>query len=499
MFVGSLVVVTAAILTGELQAATYYVAIDGIDSTERDGSSWETAWASLAFASEQVPEGKNTIRIGPGTYVATETAYLQGGTTIAGSGRYGEKATIITAATDWPLVEEPRQENPANEYLIAFEKVQDIEIRDLSLTSDPAHRITGAIRCLRCEDVRLREIGVREFRWAGMHFEISNRINVTKCRIENASTDKSRFWNGLIRTRYVRDSEFSYNRILSDTGGGYGYKGGGHTGVRIHHNFIDVSGGFAIESAHENEYGVEIDHNFLIRCVSIPKSVQSPDPNNKGYGYTFWLHHNYMTDSYTIEGPRNHVRVDHNYIHIEKPNGRVYTHHGGTNNGPIWIHNNVIENVDRAVVWMNRGLAENIHFYNNTVFCADAGIRTGALFSAYTAERLNGWMVKNNVFVAAWSRSRILLPSGRGVPTKITATNNLCINMTGLPDGNYADVDPGLQRDGHKPWAFYQPAGADSFVVDRGADLGLPYQGKAPDLGAVEFGAALPEWDVPKP
>jgi hypothetical protein len=285
---------------------------------------------------------------------------------------------------------------------------------------------------------------------------------------------------------------------MSTIGGGYGYKGGGHVGVRIHHNYVDVSGGFAIESAHENEFGVEIDHNYLTRCISIPKSGQGADPDSRGYEYSFWIHDNYLTDSYTVEGPRNHLRLSHNYIHVERPNGRIYTHHGGINHGPVWIHHNVIENVDRALVWMNNGLAENIYIYNNTIFCADAGRRTGALLGAYSGDRLGNWVFKNNVVIAAWSQSRKLFPDQRGVPEKINATHNLCINVTGVPEGNYADVDPGLRREGDKPWHFYLPAGEGSPVVDRGEDVGFPSKGKAPDIGAFELGEERPLMEIPR-
>jgi hypothetical protein len=174
----------------------------------------------------------------------------------------------------------------------------------------------------------------------------------------------------------------------------------------------------------DNEYGVEIDHNYATRWISIPKSGQSANPTKEGHEYTLWIHHDLLTDSYTIEGPRNHLRLSHNYIRIEKTGGRLYTHHGGRNHGPVWIHHNVVENVDRALIWMNQGLAQNIHVYNNTVFCADAGKRANSVLSAWTAERLDNWVVKNNIIVAAPTQARRLFPDQRGVPSKIAATDN---------------------------------------------------------------------------
>ena len=110
------------------------------------------------------------------------------------------------------------------------------------------------------------------------------------------------------------------------------------------------------------------------------------------------------------------------------------------------------------------------------------------------------WKFRNNVVVAAWSQPRTVHSPERGVPEKMVVRDNLFVHFDEVPKGNFVDQDPGLRRDGKKLTPYYLPAGEDSFVVDRGADLGFPFQGKAPDLGAFEFGAEpwalgdLPKW-----
>ena len=491
-FYQQLLVALLPLICVTASATKFHIMEGGVDDPKRDGRTWDTSWASLAFACEQVPDdgGAHTIVVRTGTYIAERTAYPKSGTTITGEGAWGKKGSHIIASKDWKLSETFKpEEPPAEEHLISFTKKSNITIKRLSLTSPKEHRITGGILCRHSKDVTIEDIVFKDFRWNGAMLYISRGIEVAKCYFENTSTDKMRHWGGLLRSRYLKDSEIHHNQIIQRVGGGYGYKASGHENVRIHHNHIDIRGGFGIESAHENEYGCEIDHNWINSCISIPKPNQAADPNKRGFPCSFWIHHNYLSDSYTIEGPRNHLIFEHNHVNISKTNGRVYTHHGGTNNGPVIIRNNVIENVDRALIWMNNGLAENIHIYNNSIFCADAGPRTGALLGVPKAERANNWTFKNNIVVSAWTKPRRVGSNNPLIAAKMDITNNLFINCTGVPKSNFSENDPGLTRKPGKPAPFWLPSSTDSFVVDRGTDLGRPFEGKAPDLGAFEFGA----------
>ena len=479
--------------------STYYVSTTGVDSAERDGLSWQTAWNSLAYASDRVPEGNHTIQLSSGKFVATKTARPKSGVTIAGMGRSGNNTTQIVASANWPLSADPSDDSSTlNEYLIAFRGAQGITIRDLALASEPKHRITGAIYASGSENIILHDLTVKDFRWAGLDLERSEGLNIYNNHIENASTDKFRFQNGMIRTRFIKNSEIHHNTIVSTVGGGYGYKGGGHENVRIDHNSFNLVRGFAIESAHENEFGVEIAYNSANQTISIPKGGQGEDPNNKGYDYSFWIHHNFLTDSYTIEGPRSYLRLSDNYIRIEDKGGNVYTQHGGDNDGPVWIYNNVIENVDRGLVWVNQGVAKNIYVYNNTVTLANAGDRAGAILSApKQSNRSNdgsdssNWVVRNNIFMAPASQPRELFRDN-GTNRDITADSNIMVNIAGVPSGNYINVDPGFLKKDDRPWPFYAPANANSPLVDHGTEVGLPFSGSAPDIGAYELGQQAP-------
>ncbi len=471
-------------LAATAHADVFYVAVDGADDPARDGRSPASAWATPAHACTRVPAGLHRIQLGPGEFVLREPLRVPSGVELVGAGR---DATRMVASAEWPIAPSLTGIGPAAEFLIVLDRATNVAIRDLELASPPPRLIAGAIRAVGGADLSIERVRVRDFRWNGLAFELSHRVAVRHCEILNASRERHGHHGGLIRTRWIFDSEVVGNRIVSTDGGAYGYKGSGHERVRILGNWIEVAGEFAIESAHENEYGLEIAYNLLTRCVSVPKGGQGADPAERGCAWSVRIHHNVMTDSYAVEGPRNHLEVDHNWIRCEKPGGRIYTHHGGVNHGPVRIHHNVIENADRGLIWMNEGLAEDIEAAHNTVIFAEAGPRAGRVVDAWSSERLNRWVIRNNVLVAPATEPRRFMPLERGVPSKITATHNLCVNIRDVPEGNFTAEVPGFRGEGARPCPFYAPAGPDSPLVDRGVESGFPFRGTAPDLGAIEW------------
>lgn len=57
-----------------------------------------------------------------------------------------------------------------------------------------------------------------------------------------------------------------------------------------------------------------------------------------------------------------------------------------------------------------------------------------------------------------------------------------------------------LRHDGQPdpvPFPYFAPASATANVVDRGMNVGLPFLGAAPDLGALEYGQT--PWQVGLP
>lgn len=461
----------------------YYVSTNGVDTLARDGESVESAWKTLSYACERSPEG-STIVLGAGTFIESKSSFPKNGVTIKG---VDSASTIIKPSTQWVVDPSPRK-NIKTEYLVVLERRSNIKINNLKFVCDTPFYINGAIYAIYSKNIEINHLKVEEFRWAGVFLRECSFVKIHDSYFLNAAQQRDGESSGLIRSRYLSNSEIYDNIIKTTYKDGYGYKASGHRNTKIYRNYIDVNY-FGIESAHENEYGLEIFENTITRCISIPKGGPQDNPANSGHKYSVWIHDNHLSDSYTVEGPRNYLRINNNYINIKKTNGRVYTQHGGVTYGPVWIDHNVIVNVDRAFVWKNQGTAHNHYIYNNTVFCANAADRTGSILSV--PGDVKNWVFKNNIVVCPDDKPRSLFGSKVLADSVLFASNNVFMNVNNVTGSgvinNFTGQDPMLAMSGEIPFPYYAPKDETSFVVDKGLDVGFPYVGNAPDIGAYEL------------
>ena len=503
---------------GPAVAETFHVAPGGSDAA--DGLTPETAFATVEHACDAAAaaedRGGHVVKLAPGEYPLARAAVLKSRVALVGADRPwnrddpdAARFSVLLPGPGWAAAETPG-DNAPDQYLLRAEKhaagvtVRNVRFRGARAEGEPPV-VTGAVHADQAAGLTLEGLTVDRFRLCGFRLLYCENLRVAGCRLTDAALEKDGpRWGAAVWTAWPKNSVLEDCRIAGARSGGYGIKGGGSDGFRVTRCVVEGPY-FSLEHPHENEFGLEIDHCRFDGCISVPKGGPQTDPAERGHARSVHIHHNYLTDSYTVEGPRQYLEFAYNHVHVERTGGRCYTQHGGSVPGPALIHHNVFENVDRACVWMNEGYAGGIHFFNNTVFAADAGGRSGFLFDSYAADRLDDWRVANNLFAAAWTRPRALLPDRNGVPGKIAVGRNLYQNVIGAPPGS-ADGFPAnlLTRAGEKPAPFYRP-GAGSPAVDAGEDVGLPFAGAAPDLGAVEFVPAgsdfidpWADWSVPK-
>jgi hypothetical protein len=311
----------------------------------------------------------------------------------------------------------------------------------------------------------------------------------------------------------MKDMELSHCEFKTTKGGGYGYKASGHENAKIHDNIfhnkvtLDSTSGrpFDLESAHEFEWGLEIYNNVFNGMVSVPRAGSQKHPSDRGdYTYTVRIHDNVFYGSGGVEGPRNYLEIDHNYFAQKWSNsGRVFEIHGGENAGPTKIHHNVAE-CSMGFVFKKNELNENISILNNTVYLVNSDRNNFPTSFLEVSGAVKNWQIKNNVVfsVDAQSPNQPSAFSRGSLPEAgLDISHNVAWKVTNVPSGTKKE-DPQLALRGEKPRAYYAPGGAESYVVDRGIEVGFPFEGSAPDLGAHEWSATQtpePTADNPLP
>lgn len=145
--------------------------------------------------------------------------------------------------------------------------------------------------------------------------------------------------------------------------------------------------------------------------------------------------------------------------------------------------------ISNCLIFQNKrnGLSTNnyigdIDFYNNTIYQSGyGGYIAGSGINFYNNGTYN---VKNNIsYDNAGTYYRVIGTDN--------STNNSWDGSVSISDADFASLDPtgvtgARQADGSLPDIDFLRLISDSDLIDRGKDVGLPYEGSAPDLGAFE-------------
>jgi hypothetical protein len=175
------------------------------------------------------------------------------------------------------------------------------------------------------------------------------------------------------------------------------------------------------------------------------------------------------------------ILVESNTIVASKTKSGIVISGGDGSQPPIDVDgivirkNIFINNAENAILVAYEGRIRNISIYNNVLYGNDIGVEISAV-------DVDGVAIKNNIF-----------HSNRYAQTDISSRiNNLIIshNLYHQP----ASVGAGASDDSPvfgDPMFVNAPGGdfhlqANSPAIDAGVDVGLPYNGIAPDLGAFE-------------
>lgn len=431
------------------QGLSNAIANDGMDDSIaiQAAVDWLTAQRAEGFVEEAV------IYIPEGVYDLDETIKVDT-PNIAFRGD-GAGATVLQNSDGFQVGTEGLPDSGLNAasanrsaYLFDLhENADSVAFADIALTGSDIH---GAIFGFRSDDLEIRNAEFNNFAWSSVRLYNASGASIHDNLFVDAggqANGDSGVTGGSIYATYLEDSEIYNNRIDKSgnrEGNVYGIKGRDFRNTRIHHNTINTN--FAIELPFENDQFVEIDHNFLDGVVSVPKFGGGPVPDD---GFTFHIHHNYFTRSYSLEWARSGAEINNNVFafDVDRDHGNLISSFGSEPaEGPTKFHNNLIINPGRGIFW-SRGVYDGFSFYNNHVIANETiTSRVDGLFGFHSQTDFNTIEIKDNL-IQVNGTSRPLMRNDASYSAVIE--NNELINIS--------DVDSFSNPDMASPSGLLEP------------------------------------------
>lgn len=517
---------TILLFSRAIHANDFYVSTSGNDQT--GNGSKEKPFATLGKAFSIIPPNKNhTLFIGEGIFSIKKQLKVPSGINIIGSGfdktvirceNYFDIETTSQKGADWQAVPalDPKASETAT--LIITGKNQTI----IGINFDGVNKKTIApILIIYGENLVFDGIYSHDFKVSGWWLHEGKNITLKNSKFTNNSFGNFNQDYGAVQFHRVDDLFIHDNLIDESDTHAYGIKMASkdqenmwskkdkwntntvNDNVNIFNNIINVNevGSWgvpgqpnskvptmSIEFNSDIECRAKIHHNWLNNCISIVSweknqntkyqiynntvDFRKPDGSLHKYAYFvetnldhFDIHHNLVISGYYplanwVEGLNNDSKIHHNIFYAAF--GRK----------------------DLAFFYYGGGF-RGYQFYNNTVIDLAS---EGRLFDVRTKKSPNSnASFKNNIFYAANPRADIL---GDSTAVNGVIEHNLFYNIS--PRGaNALTANPQFKFNGSLDEVSYFSLQAGSVAIDAGVfipSITDNSSGKAPDLGAVEYG-----------
>ena len=416
------------------------------------------------------------IHVAPGTYVLDSTVYIKSSISIIGS---GVDKTFLRAAPDWHSdFSAVKFVNKTADFLLKIEfGVHDVSISNINFEAPNIYgAIFGAYKNYRLE---VSHCYFGPFMWTGMEIHSNYQMKIHDNEFHDAGgQDRAHHiskTSGSMWLHFPRDSEIWNNKMTLSPGSTRKLRSLRAEGIyrtRIHHNEFLIPNSFSLESPHENDNDNEIDHNVVANTISIPKEKSLILEEGR---YSYHIHHNLMLKSYSIELPRNSVKIDHNLFDFNPNDDRgnvvaIFPGPSHQDTGPMFFEDNLVKNVGRRVVWHDP-IYNNVTIRNNHIKNGPKGpnnITNGNFYSKYSAD-LSTITIKNNIIESLLENPRKVF-EGNHHYGAVVFENNSLINMldadlvvnpvTGEPQGPRDPIQFGAGVNGRytvDEWAWYAP------------------------------------------
>jgi hypothetical protein len=466
----------------------------------------------------------HTIQVGAGTFIESGLVEVPLGVSIAGAGK---DITIIKAASSFYY----HPGDPGygtDKFLISLREYNQLDgnqsLRNFTIDGD-SKQLHGGIYVRYRNKVMIDQVKVQNTNFSGIWLWDVKDSQITNTQLVNCSWGSTGYCSGALNLGNVERVEIAQLNVNESTG--YGIKAIGPNGynnvfnLKIHDSYVSVNPfglwnngsapNIAIELWQVNLVGCEIYNSYVDNTISLVNSNATPSTGIQ----TIRVHHNTIDmdtrshgSGYGVELTIHDAEIDHNYFikgsqgiaNWDNPMQNWSIHHNtfyaiqGTYPGEVvrsqWsglhnvkLYNNTIEfasDKTMNVVGVYGGTSDNLDIKNNLVLNSNTSYNyyQNEFIHSEHAATIGNLQVLNNSTTNLGAGSLLASLLGFLLP-------NPLINLDVLPD-------PSVSKTGIRPQPFYLPATGSS-LINAGRDVGFPYAGSAPDIGAYEFGApALP-------
>jgi len=478
------------VLTSASWGATYYVDPNGND-TSGNGSQ-ASPWKTLSTACSKVTSSGNTIYLNAGNYTDNNRCNLAVGVNIQGAGK--SLVTITSAYNGAYGTGYIYRETSASSSSALTHGNNDIS----GFTLDGSNKTLMEGIHIRGTDY----ITVHDMKFQHIHTHAINLGGPTSGYDPNTAPANYGL-NDAIHDVVIDDCTSQTTLASNDRYGAIGLLGLANLqvyNVNINENYANH--GTGIKAATGWLKNAKL-HDLVINCDTV---------NTDSFVFETY---NYLADSEIYNCTFNTM--------ISLNGGQTTLDPGSTWN--LVIHDNVFNQTNMPATsgnefshnWLN---VRNNYFYGGPSFAAGLWTTNYLTSSGVAHWRFNNNVVYNcgggidmvrgsNSYIEIYNNTFDTMNGGYygsaygiwgagGTATNTAIRNNLIIGaasgaISGFSgatiDHNWLNAaNPGINGSGNRPSPYYVPNGPSSNLVNAGINVGLPYVGSAPDLGAFEYG-----------
>ena len=531
-------------------ATTWYVSPSGNDSTGNGSSG--SPWATLSHACSKVTNAGDTINLAAGNYTDNNSCTLSAGVNIAGAGGLSGATYIISNYTGGPyisLVYAPAMSGTGtangNQTISGFTLdgnnkalLSGIQIIGYNyVTLNDLNMIHIDYQAIKLEGSDTWSQGANQNvppPYYGQYNKVTN-VNITGC---SYGVSGNYIYSSIVLNsqQYMTMNNVNVDETPSTTGGSgtpwLSWPGFINSSTITNCSFrvgnssagYNIGGGAPLSfQAWNFENGTVISNcNFYEGYVSL---VAGDLCGGQGNGSTSLItscsstralifHDNNLIDT-AYQGITGHelslsnAEFYNNYIEMGTAGLWVASHSFNLNGiSNVYFHNNIIHNANGNSVIIEAAPANvpqsNIYIYNNTFDTASSAWPYSGIM-IQTSEPLTHLAIENNIFMNFPSGDAVYFYTGS--PTSPIVSYNDYYNTggvtytysgastPGLTATNNITSNPEIVGTGSKyPYSTgtYYHLQAGSPMINAGVNVGLPFSGSAPTIGAYQLQLSAP-------